>query len=130
MSNSSYHKGEWSSTWNIKSILIAFYSIWLDDKEYGISHIKDSKENRLKMANESIEYNKKNNLKIYNDFNFSHLKDFEEENKKETKTTELNNEIINEDIKIINKNIEIINEKIGKQEENIQNLEKQINNDK
>ena len=31
LTNSSYHKGDWSSTWNIQSILIAFYSIWLDD---------------------------------------------------------------------------------------------------
>jgi ubiquitin-conjugating enzyme E2 J2 len=130
LSNSSYHKGEWSSTWNIKSILIAFYSIWLDDKEYGISHIKDSKENRLKMAEESNEYNKKNNLKIYNDFNFNHLKDFDQVNQKETKTTESNNDNINDNIKIINKNIEFINDKIDKQEKNIQNLEKQINIDK
>ena len=44
LTNSSYHKGEWSSTWNIKTILISFYSIFLDDKEHGISHRHDSPE--------------------------------------------------------------------------------------
>ena len=73
LSTSSYHKGEWSSTWNIKSILIGFYSIWLDDKEFGISHIKESKESRQKMAQESIDFNKKNYGKIYSKFNFNHL---------------------------------------------------------
>jgi ubiquitin-conjugating enzyme E2 J2 len=75
LSNSSYHKGEWSSTWNILSILIAFYSIWLDDKEHGISHIKDTSENRKKMAMESIDYNNKNNADIYINFDKTNLKD-------------------------------------------------------
>ena len=75
LTNSSYHKGDWSSTWNILSILIAFYSIWLDDKEGGISHIKDSVANRKKMAAESIAYNLKNNRAIYEKFDISHLKD-------------------------------------------------------
>ena len=75
LTNSSYHKGEWSSTWNIESILIAFYSIWLDDKEHGISHITDTSSNRKKMALESIAYNLKNNADIYAKFNRSHLKD-------------------------------------------------------
>jgi len=74
LTNSSYHKGEWSSTWNIKTILIAFYSIWLDDSEHGISHIKKSKEERLELANKSIEFNKKNYEKIYNKFNLEHIK--------------------------------------------------------
>ena len=75
LTNSSYHKGDWSSTWNIHSILIAFYSIWLDDKEGGISHIKDSVENRKNMAAGSIAYNLKNNRTIYEKFNKSHLND-------------------------------------------------------
>lgn len=75
LTNSSYHKGDWSSTWNILSILIAFYSIWLDDKESGISHIKDTPANRKKMAAESVEYNKKNNKAIYDKFDRTHLKD-------------------------------------------------------
>lgn len=75
LTNSSYHTGEWSSTWNILSILIAFYSIWLDDKEHGISHIIDTPANRKRMAAESIEYNKKNNFAIYSKFDRAHLKD-------------------------------------------------------
>ena len=75
LTNSSYHKGDWSSTWNILSILIAFYSIWLDDKEGGISHIKDTPTNRKRMAIESIEYNKKNNKAIYEKFDRTYLND-------------------------------------------------------
>lgn len=73
LSNSGYHKGEWSSTWNIHTILIAFYSIWLDDKEHGISHITRSKEERLKFANESIDFNMKKYKDIYTKFNFDSL---------------------------------------------------------
>lgn len=131
LSNSSYHKGEWSSTWNIKSILIAFYSIWLDDKEYGISHIKDSKENRLKMAEESIEYNLKNNKQIYDKFNFDHLKyDLDEKTSVDKEKIEIENNTVIETINDINNNIEIINDKINKQEENLNNIEKEINNNK
>ncbi len=75
LTNSSYHKGDWSSTWNILSILIAFYSIWLDDKEHGISHITDTPANRRKMAADSVAYNLKNNAAIYAKFDRTHLKD-------------------------------------------------------
>lgn len=75
LTNSSFHKGDWSSTWNILSILIAFFSIWLDDKEHGISHIKDTHENRKKMAIDSIPYNLKNNAAIYSKFDRTYLKD-------------------------------------------------------
>jgi ubiquitin-protein ligase len=75
LTNSSYHKGDWSSTWNILSILIAFYSIWLDDKEHGISHITDTPANRKKMAADSITYNLKNNASIYSKFDRTYLKD-------------------------------------------------------
>lgn len=77
LTNSSYHKGDWSSTWNILSILIAFYSIWLDDKEHGISHIVDTSDNRKRMAGESIAYNIKNNRAIYDKFNRTLLSDNE-----------------------------------------------------
>ncbi len=75
LTNSSYHKGDWSSTWNILSILIAFYSIWLDDGEHGISHIKKSPEERKKLANESIQFNRTKYAKIYEKFDFSTLTD-------------------------------------------------------
>lgn len=69
LSNSSYHAGEWTSSWNIITILIAFASIWYDDKESGIAHIKDSPENRRRMARDSIQYNLKHYADIYNSFN-------------------------------------------------------------
>lgn len=75
LTNSSYHKDGWSATWNILSILIAFYSIWLDDKEHGISHITDTPANRRRMASESVEYNKRNNTAIYAKFDRTYLKD-------------------------------------------------------
>jgi ubiquitin-protein ligase len=73
LSNSSYHAGEWSSSWNIITILIAFVSIWYDDKEHGISHIKDTDENRKKMAENSIEFNMKNYSEIYKKFDRTFL---------------------------------------------------------
>jgi ubiquitin-protein ligase len=83
LTNSSYHKGEWSSTWNIKTILISFYSIFLDDNEHGISHIvPDSKktlailnQERKQFAKDANEYNKKHHSDIYSKFDLSHLSD-------------------------------------------------------
>ena len=74
LTNSSYHKGEWTAVWNIRTILIGFYSIFLDDQETGISHLKDSKENRERMARESIDYNIKNRTKIMEKFDQTNLK--------------------------------------------------------
>ncbi len=68
LTNSGYHKNEWSSTWNIKTILIAFNSIFNADDTTGISHIKRTKEERIKMAQDSNEYNKKNYSQIYEKF--------------------------------------------------------------
>ena len=91
LTNSSYHTADWSSTWNIISILIAFYSIWLDDKEHGISHItNETPTNRAKMARESIEYNKKNNADILIKFDRTALRDSDPEpNKVSNTNTEL-----------------------------------------
>ena len=75
LTNSSYHKGEWSSTWNIKTILISFYSIFLDENEHGISHRHDSHEICKNLAKKSIEYNKIYHAEIYNKFDFTHLSD-------------------------------------------------------
>ncbi len=58
LSNSGYHKDEWSAMWNIKTILAGFLSIMLDDVEHGISHIRGTPEDREKMAKDSIEYNR------------------------------------------------------------------------
>jgi ubiquitin-protein ligase len=80
LSNSSYHKGEWTSAWNIKTILIAFYSIFLDDKDTGISHIKKTAAERKVFADSSIEYNIKNHNVIYSKFDFENLHDGSKKN--------------------------------------------------
>ena len=68
LTNSGFHKNEWSSTWNIKTILIAFNSILYADDTTGISHIKRTKEERIKLAQDSDEYNKINHAQIYEKF--------------------------------------------------------------
>lgn len=68
LTNSNYHKGEWSSTWNIKTILIAFNSIFYADDTTGISHILKTEAERNKFSIESDEYNKKNHMDIYSKF--------------------------------------------------------------
>ena len=68
LTNSRFHKGEWSSTWNIKTILIAFNSIFNGDDTTGIGHIFKSEEERKKFSIESDEYNKKNHADIYEKF--------------------------------------------------------------
>jgi ubiquitin-protein ligase len=75
LSNSSYHPESWSSNWNIKSILIAFYSVFIDDKENGAGFISPilGVSERKKLANESIAYNKKYHSNIYDKFNLKHL---------------------------------------------------------
>ena len=68
LTNSSYHKETWSPVWTLKNMVIAFSSIFFDDNTHGISHIKDSKENRRRMAENSIDYNRKNYPSIINLF--------------------------------------------------------------
>jgi ubiquitin-conjugating enzyme E2 J2 len=57
LTNSGYHSESWSSAWNIKTILLGFLSIMLDDSTSGISHIKRSPEERKMLAENSISYN-------------------------------------------------------------------------
>ena len=74
LSNSSYHSGEWSTSWNIVTILIAFTSIWYDDKEGGISHTTNvSKEERRRLANQSVDFNIRKYPEIYDQFNKEYL---------------------------------------------------------
>jgi ubiquitin-conjugating enzyme E2 J2 len=58
LSNSGFHENEWSKMWTIHATLTGFLSIMLDDTEHGLAHIRASKEERKKMAMESVEYNK------------------------------------------------------------------------
>jgi predicted transcriptional regulator len=100
LTNSRYHKGEWSSTWNIKTILIAFYSIFLDDTTTGISHIHKSDAERKVLAKGAIDYNKKFHNDIYTKFNFTHISDSAPITKKEEIVNEVKlevkQEIVNE----------------------------------
>lgn len=57
LSNSGYHKDSWTPSWDITNMLIGFMSIFNDDTEHGISHIKDSPEKRRMFAKQSISYN-------------------------------------------------------------------------
>ena len=65
LSNTGYHSNEWSAMWNIKSILVGFLSIFLDDDENGISHIHRPESERICLAKQSIDYNKKHHKELY-----------------------------------------------------------------
>jgi ubiquitin-conjugating enzyme E2 J2 len=126
ITNSSYHKSDWSSTWNIKSILIGFYSIWLDDNEHGISHIKSTKEERHTLALNSIEYNLKNYNSIHEKFNLAHLSKCPPNLKIDSSI----NEKINEENIIVIKKENIIDVKKENKKEIIieENIDQKINN--
>ncbi len=86
LSNSTYHSNEWSSMWSMHATLTGFLSIMLDDTERGISHIWGSKEDRKKMAQESIEYNKKHHPELVK--LFGRFLDAEGNPKPDVKSTE------------------------------------------
>ena len=75
LSNSSWHQESWSTNWNIKSILIAFYSVFLDDKDHGAGFITPipSVAERKNLAKQSTGYNAQYLSQIYSGFNLSHL---------------------------------------------------------
>jgi ubiquitin-protein ligase len=69
LSNSKFHKNEWNPLWTIHAILRGFLSIFVEDKDSGISHMKTSKEIRKQLAKKSIKWNEeygKRNNDIYN----------------------------------------------------------------
>lgn len=68
MTNTGFHQSDWSPLWSVHAILTGFLSIMLDDKEHGISHIFNSKEERQMYANDSIQYNKTNFPKLVKQF--------------------------------------------------------------
>ena len=65
LTNSHYHPEHSTAAWNINSMIIAFISIFIVDDTTGISHIKDTKENRKYMAEQSHQYNIQYNPRIY-----------------------------------------------------------------
>jgi ubiquitin-protein ligase len=68
LTNSGYHQEEWSAMWNIKTILIGFLSILLDDTTSGIAHIKATSDQRKFFASTSNDFNIKTHRAIYSKF--------------------------------------------------------------
>lgn len=57
LSNTGYHKESHSPIWTIEQIIVGFVSIFYDDKETGVSHIKDTATNRMTFSENSFQYN-------------------------------------------------------------------------
>jgi len=69
LSNTRYHLDTASPAWNIPNLMIGIYSIWMDDKECGIGHIRESDEQRKIHAKLSVEFNIKHFPHIFTKFN-------------------------------------------------------------
>jgi ubiquitin-protein ligase len=69
LTNSHYHPEHSTAAWNINSMIIAFISIFIADDTTGISHIKDTKENRKYLAKNSYNYNVEKYPRIFKLFN-------------------------------------------------------------
>lgn len=68
LTNSGYHSDQWSAMWNIKTILLGFLSIMLDNNVSGISHINESICIKKTYAKESLKYNRKYYSRILDKF--------------------------------------------------------------
>ena len=68
LSNTGYHLESSSPIWSVRNVLLGIYSIWMDDKESGISHIKESPKQRKEHAYKSIEFNKIKYMDIFTKF--------------------------------------------------------------
>ncbi len=98
ITNSGYHKNQWSPGWTLRGTLAGFLSIMLDDAVHGLSHITGSSEkidaNKRKLAQESVQYNKTNYLHIIKNFdrffdkNGDPKENTEDDNKTETNLDE------------------------------------------
>lgn len=69
LTNSGYHSEQWTPIWNMSTITMAFLSIMSDDTTHGLSHIRRTPEERIQMAQDSINYNMKNHSNIFIKFN-------------------------------------------------------------
>ena len=65
MTNTGFHTESWSYLWNIHAILMGFYSIMLEDKDTGLAHIKSTKDDRKKYADNSVNYNMENHKDVF-----------------------------------------------------------------
>jgi ubiquitin-conjugating enzyme E2 J2 len=70
LTNSSYHRESWTPIWSIRNMIVGISSIFVADDTNGISHIKDTKEQRERYSQESIEYNLIHYGDIFKRFNF------------------------------------------------------------
>ena len=68
ITNSGYHSDLWSPSWSITALLQGFLSVFLADDDNGISHIKQTKEQRHSHSIKSIDFNEDNYKKIYDRF--------------------------------------------------------------
>ena len=57
LTNSGYHKENWTAMWNISNMVVGFVSIFTSDDTSGISHIKKSPTERKDLAAKSVGYN-------------------------------------------------------------------------
>lgn len=70
LTNSHYHPESATPVWNMYTNTLGLLSIFMDDTESGISHIKDTPDNREKYAQDSYSFNCKNHPKIFSMFNY------------------------------------------------------------
>jgi len=68
LTNTNYHMETWTPSWSIRSMVIGFISVFNDDKEEGIAHIKDTTKNRIVYAKSSVNFNKQNYFGIFTMF--------------------------------------------------------------
>jgi ubiquitin-conjugating enzyme E2 J2 len=119
LSNSKFHQSEWSMSWTIHAIVLAFVSIMYEDTDKGISHIVKSKEERKILATKSIEWNIKNMPRIYKklkeDYLGMNIKDAKTSDNKTFLVVDAND--VNNKVKILNSLITIyeIRQKKNKQ---------------
>jgi ubiquitin-protein ligase len=68
LTNSKYHKDQWSPSWNLENMTVGFMTIFNDDTEHGISHINEPSATKKLFAQQSINYNLKHYPKIFKSF--------------------------------------------------------------
>jgi len=68
LTNSDYHRESWTPMWNIQNMVIGFISIFTSDETSGISHIRESPEERRKKAFDSVQYNLNHHSDIFRKF--------------------------------------------------------------
>jgi len=68
LTNTDYHMESFSPIWTVEQMIMGIYSIFIEDKEHGISHIKQSINDRKIMAANSVAYNLKHHSDIFKRF--------------------------------------------------------------